>query len=267
MSYTDDDRIWGSVNYERRITVFYDVLGWRSEIEEAGDDPQLVARLAAALRMFASQVGQAGANGGLISTFSDNVVFSKLDNPSETWWALQGAATIQLGLAIVGFFVRGGVAVGNLHHDHKIVFGPALNRAYHLESKEARYPHIIIDPSVAETLPDNLPFIDRDDDYTFIDPFKVEFFEQIHASNPVQKDTLAAFNDLQGSKISLSPVTISGHAALYEILNRLRLKLLEAPSMEAWSKNAWLFDRIAGRLKSTMTSIDFPSVFADKKST
>lgn len=255
---TSNDLVWGDINYEERVTVFYDVLGWKSEVASAGQNPKYIARLAAALRMFASHVDQAGDQGALISTFSDNVVFSKFYQPEELWWTLQGAATIQFGLAMIGFFIRGGVTIGPLHHDHRIVFGPALNRAYELESKEAVYPRIIIDPAILDRLPINLPYVERDAEYTFIDPFKPAFFEHVQQSNPVQDSTLEAFNELHGTSITKSPVKISGHTALYSILERLRLKLKASPSQYEWEKNAWLFDRIATRLKTTFSATDFP---------
>jgi hypothetical protein len=255
---TADDLIWGDLQYEERVTVFYDVLGWRSEIAAAGDNPKHIARLAAALRMFASHVNQAGDQGALISTFSDNVVFSKRFDPDNLWWTLQGAATIQFGLAMVGFFIRGGVTVGPLYHDHHVVFGPALNKAYELESKKAVFPRIIIDPTVTDLLPPNLPYIEKDADYTFLDPFKPEFFDHIQNSSPVQESSLAAFNDLHGTNISKIPVTVSGHTALFSIIERLRMRLVESPAQCEWDKNAWLFDRIALRLKSSLVAADFP---------
>ena len=53
-----------------------------------------------------------------------------------------------------GFIVRGAITHGDLFYDNEknIWFGPAMNRAYFLESKRAKFPRVIIDPKYAEDL-------------------------------------------------------------------------------------------------------------------
>ena len=53
-----------------------------------------------------------------------------------------------------GFIARGAITHGDLFYDNErnIWFGPAMNRAYFLESKKARFPRVIIDPEYAEDL-------------------------------------------------------------------------------------------------------------------
>jgi hypothetical protein len=53
-----------------------------------------------------------------------------------------------------GFIARGTITYGDLFYDNEknIWFGPAMNRAYFLESKQAIFPRIIIDPKYAEKL-------------------------------------------------------------------------------------------------------------------
>lgn len=53
-----------------------------------------------------------------------------------------------------GFIARGAITHGDLFYDNEknIWFGPAMNRAYFLESKKAKFPRIIIDPEYAEQL-------------------------------------------------------------------------------------------------------------------
>ena len=52
------------------------------------------------------------------------------------------------------FIARGAITYGDLFYDNEknIWFGPAMNRAYFLESKQAIFPRIIIDPEYAEKL-------------------------------------------------------------------------------------------------------------------
>ena len=67
------------------------------------------------------------------------------------------------------FVTRGAITYGDLFYDNEknIWFGPAMNRAYFLESKKAIFPRIIIDPEYAERL--------------------FEFNENKYRSNAVQK--------------------------------------------------------------------------------
>lgn len=48
----------------------------------------------------------------------------------------------------IGIPVRGGVTVGKLIHTERKCFGPAMVEAYLLESEEAKFPRVIIDPKV-----------------------------------------------------------------------------------------------------------------------
>jgi hypothetical protein len=45
-----------------------------------------------------------------------------------------------------GIFVRGGITIGDIYTDEGVIFGPALVRAYELESQLARWPILSIDP-------------------------------------------------------------------------------------------------------------------------
>lgn len=53
-----------------------------------------------------------------------------------------------------GFIARGAITYGDMFYDieKNIWFGPAMNRAYYLESKVAKFPRVIIDPKYAEKL-------------------------------------------------------------------------------------------------------------------
>ena len=53
-----------------------------------------------------------------------------------------------------GFVARGAITYGDIYYDNdkNVWFGPAMNRAFMLESKIARYPRVIIDPDFAPGL-------------------------------------------------------------------------------------------------------------------
>jgi hypothetical protein len=54
-------------------------------------------------------------------------------------------ADFQLNMACRGLFIRGGVSVGTLASDERIVFGDCLIRAHELEVKSARNPRVVLD--------------------------------------------------------------------------------------------------------------------------
>lgn len=57
---------------------------------------------------------------------------------------------IQSILAQRGIFIRGGITYGKVFCSENIVFGPAVIRAYELESKYSDFPRLIFDPIVKE---------------------------------------------------------------------------------------------------------------------
>lgn len=81
-------------------------------------------------------------------SFSDNVLlahprFSE-DMESEFGFILWSISEYQFEMALQGFFIRGGLSVGPLFVDDNSVYGEALIDAYHLESKVAIYPIVVL---------------------------------------------------------------------------------------------------------------------------
>jgi hypothetical protein len=85
----------------------------------------------------------------MITHFSDSIVISCLADhraKDNVEWALNGIID---GLLMTGFVLRGGVTHGLLIHRESLVYGPALIRAYELESKQAAMPRVILDHPIA----------------------------------------------------------------------------------------------------------------------
>src|SRR5438046_8242078 len=51
---------------------------------------------------------------------------------------------LALDLLSTGYFIRGAIVKGDLYHDDKMVFGPALVHAYNLERAVVDYPRIML---------------------------------------------------------------------------------------------------------------------------
>ncbi len=100
----------------------------------------------------------------IVKTFSDSIVrivpldegaFSrggKMDLKSEAIHEIIDLCGSQFDLLTMGIVVRGGITIGDLYWDTDHIFGPALVRAYDLESNFAVYPRIVLDAEIADQI-------------------------------------------------------------------------------------------------------------------
>jgi hypothetical protein len=102
--------------YQRRLVIFYDVLGWQNHIkaanggaEKIGDLRRLILQSNRSLRL-RSQFSMR------ISTFSDNIVVTQPIN-EKTSRLLTLIAFQQIAAAMKGFLLKGGITVGDVVHD------------------------------------------------------------------------------------------------------------------------------------------------------
>jgi hypothetical protein len=87
--------------------------------------------------------------------FSDNVAFSSPPHAPGPIVTLATSAFLWLDMCSRGYLVRGGIAVGPLHHSETQLFGPALIEAHALESKIAVNPRIALSESAVALLKKN----------------------------------------------------------------------------------------------------------------
>lgn len=70
-------------------------------------------------------------------------------------------------LARENFFIRGGIAIGEMFHDSTIFYGPALLKAYDLESRIANYPRVVLSSELEERINNptvKIPYIKTSED-------------------------------------------------------------------------------------------------------
>jgi hypothetical protein len=133
------EELMGSA-YDDRVVLFMDILGFRDLIRRERQD--VVAEALAAIAVQYKENIQ-------ISAFSDNVAVSMIvAGGCELLQIIQVSSYLSWLLLHKGVLSRGGIAIGKLHHDNGIIFGPALNDAYELESQVAVYPRIILQHEV-----------------------------------------------------------------------------------------------------------------------
>lgn len=116
-----------------------------------------------------------------ITQFSDSFVLScPAENFGSCRLLLQTLYAVKrLFFWHLGILMRGGVAVGKLIHEQGgVLFGPAMNKAYELESKSAIYPRVLIADEAAKHLYGKLgidgdpllsPFFQSHDGHTAVD--------------------------------------------------------------------------------------------------
>jgi len=170
-------------DYEERIIVFIDILGFASLVQKFSTNSNLRGNLHQALKRIKNVENYpssliAGGQGFEVSVFSDSVVLSgKLD---EFPFLISACGMLQADLLLQGVLLRGGMSSGLLVHEDGMLYGEGMLKAYRLESKAAIYPRIVIDPAICTQL--NMPFCAnttlRDEDGLIsIDPFK---FNTVH---------------------------------------------------------------------------------------
>jgi hypothetical protein len=165
--------------YEDRITIFIDILGFRNIVEKTKSDIKYSQEIFSVLdSMSSSQIknelfGELNVNGQdskeeektrllqseishrliqkssiKVTHFSDSIVLSiGLENDMYAMSMIEYVSRLIYRLwKDFKILIRGGIAVGKLSHvDKGPLFGPAMVKAYDIETNLANYPRIILD--------------------------------------------------------------------------------------------------------------------------
>jgi hypothetical protein len=234
-------------SYERRVVAFFDILGWRREIENAGTDPGKIGKLRRLILQYSRMLRLPVLAPVNVSTFSDNIVISTPPHETNTPFFLREMAVIQAMTTSIDFLLRGGITVGDIIHDEEVVFGPALNRAYELESTIAIYPRIVLDKEVIN-IGKISGFDFAEDGVHFLDPFTSQFFADWFERSANREEMNLANMEAGLPPGGRSLKGIPGDIALRVILQKLKVRIRGPLHDKEWNKVAWLYDRIAGRL-------------------
>lgn len=145
------------IQYSERIVAFIDILGFGKMVEQSYDSDQgktntdhlrkIVAALETVHGVFNPDTPV--CRNWEITLFSDSAIVSFPYNaPSEVFHILLSLLHMNMELLRIGVVCRGAIVKGMCYHNNNVVFGPAVNEAYQLESKESKNPRIIIERSV-----------------------------------------------------------------------------------------------------------------------
>ncbi len=166
------------IKYERRIVAFIDILGFKEIVKQSEQDTTKIELLYSVLDFLKGwetsdkwdlkfvEIEEDAQKKGVdnfdirgktnTTSFSDSIVVSVKvgENVNEmTSTLVVNLAYIGAILIEKGILFRGGLTIGNiLHNDNGTVFGQALIDAYHLETKSAKYPRIVLSDKLIREL-------------------------------------------------------------------------------------------------------------------
>jgi hypothetical protein len=163
------------VNYDRSILTYFDILGFSELIEKksAGDISRSirVVREAAEPRRFKSAIEEVPEAD--FRNFSDLCIIRKvIASPGkfpasgEVFSQILHVVHVQANLLFdEGILLRGGITVGDVALSYGQLFGPAVVRAYAIESQIARFPRVVVGEEVLNELRTNPALVVHDPEY------------------------------------------------------------------------------------------------------
>ncbi len=134
--------------YSEKYVVFLDLLGFKAKVNAADVDSELRKEVLTVLRIVRETLCNNERIGMQLTHFSDCIIFSANRTAEGLWEILQSINMLSVNLLNYDFFVRGGLTVGGIHHDQDFVYGAAVNEAYLIESKEAKFPLTLVSDEV-----------------------------------------------------------------------------------------------------------------------
>lgn len=133
------------IQYDVRVVCFVDILGFKQKINNS--DSTQIKNI---LEKFEKFVDNSCYKTKQVTQFSDSIVFSfKYDEPSCLFHSMIDLLLLSINLVENDTLIRGAFKIGELYHDDKYIFGPALVDAYQME-EYVEYPCIAIEKKVID---------------------------------------------------------------------------------------------------------------------
>ena len=155
-----------AIEYEERLLVFVDVLGWAAMTDKSTRSRKVRQQMTSVVHelmresAFMKRLGLSQA-----TVFSDSWAVSLVpgeDAEQEVLTMLDAVGTrLAVQLLRQGCYARGAIVFGKLFHEENVIIGPALVRAVHVE-KAACYPRIVIDQTARRLIPKSWVHVDPD---------------------------------------------------------------------------------------------------------
>lgn len=180
-----------TLKYERRVVAFIDILGFKEIVKQSETDTSKIDLIYSVLKYLKDWETSGSWNLKLIeieddaqrkgipnfdirgktnsTAFSDSIVVSvKVDNNVNEMTSTLVVNLAYIGAVLIekGILFRGGLTIGNIiHNENGIVFGQGLIDAYMLETKNAKYPRIVLSDKLIKEL--NYPIETKRNSYPY----------------------------------------------------------------------------------------------------
>jgi hypothetical protein len=262
------------MNYENRIVLFLDILGFKSIIGKTlnknEDDEKQIQYLYDTLKRIGSFVrdnfkrrnGNWKNNNARVTQFSDSIIVSFIEN--DEYVLLNLINIIQdliIYLADNGLLCRGAITYGKLIHTGNVIFGPALNDAYETETRAALYPRVILDKTLLDlskaNLTEFLPFEEfmsnkeqmlsyllKDTDDKFYINYFPEYLNQIPRRNSYKNYLINMRTTIINGSKSQKPDLQVKFGWLKNKYNHLIYRLQSEEKIQEISKEKGLFEYV-----------------------
>ena len=139
-----------SDDYKERYVAFLDLLGFQNQVERAETNQDERTKLLEVLGLMKETLTNNPYIGFRFNYFSDCIVLSVSRTPDGLREMFNSISAITSNLLQHDVFVRGGLTAGGAHHGKDFLYGTAVNRAYRLESEQAKNPMTLLSEEVVQ---------------------------------------------------------------------------------------------------------------------
>lgn len=165
------------IKYKSGIVSFFDILGFRKIVKSKSAE-EIYEILETFNRHSKPDEELASLFEMEFTFFSDSIVrsisfFNEQEYPIDIFFnELIDLLHIQSSLIHKEILIRGAVSIEDIFHNDQVIFGPGLVKAYDLENKYAKYPRIVLNKSLTDSLfslfKKNAPKVNIQDDVNYI---------------------------------------------------------------------------------------------------
>ena len=134
--------------YRVKYVAFVDMLGFSRLVRAAVGDADLQAKIVEVIERLKNTATNNPHIGLILTYFSDCVVLSSDRTPAGLFEMLHSIKAIAENLLVEDVLIRGGLTLGDIHHDGQFMFGPAMLEAYDMERCEANNPTVLVSDGV-----------------------------------------------------------------------------------------------------------------------
>lgn len=108
----------------------------------------------------------------IVYSFKEGIENERKDDSALIQVALYNTSILLTRIMSKGYLVRGGATYGDAFVDDDGCFGPAVDRAYEIESKEAIYPRVMLDNELGQKQYDFETEVQADPNFSLLNKIK-----------------------------------------------------------------------------------------------